>query len=306
LKHIFIINPAAGKRNCTTELYAAADQLRDKHGLDCQCMLTQRPGHATELCRSIAETGEEVRFYACGGDGTINEVLNGIVGFPNAAMTCIPVGTGNDFLKNFGPEMAEKFKNVRNLFDGPQKQLDVIECNGRYALTIACSGFDAKVADDVHKFGSGKASYIAALTSNFFFRKFISRWTLSVDGVAVEGDYTLVACCNGRYYGGGFMPVAHARMDDGVLDTLIVKGITRPAFLSFVADYSKGNYWKFPHLAKCVQGKVIRIQSEEEDIVTCLDGEIMRSRDVTLQLSDKKVNFFGPVGFDCNATAREK
>ena len=306
MKHIFIINPTAGNRNCTRELYAAADMLRERHGLDCQCMLTQRPGHATELCRSIAETGEDVRFYACGGDGTVNEVLNGIVGFDNAALTCVPVGTGNDFLKNFGPEMAERFKNVNNLYNGPQKQLDVIECNGRYALTIACSGFDAKVAEDVHKYGSGKASYIAALTSNFFFRKFVSHWTLSIDGVPVEGDYTLVACCNGRYYGGGFMPVAHARMDDGVLDTLIIKGVTRPAFLAFVSDYSKGNYSKFPHLAKCVQGKVIRIQSKDEDVVTCLDGEIMRSRDVTLRIAAEKVNFFGPVGFDCNATVREK
>lgn len=102
MKHIFIINPTAGKRNCTTELMEMAKGLETRHGLDVDCILTKRPGHATEKVRAIAQAGEAVRFYACGGDGTVNEVANGIIGCPNAAMTCIPVGTGNDFLKNFG------------------------------------------------------------------------------------------------------------------------------------------------------------------------------------------------------------
>ena len=79
-------------------------------------------------------------------------MANGIIGLPNAAMTCVPVGTGNDFLKNFG-DAAPLFSDPENLFDGPQFSLDAIECNGRAALTIACSGFDAQVAHDVHRYG---------------------------------------------------------------------------------------------------------------------------------------------------------
>ncbi len=77
------------------------------------------------------------------GDGTVNEVANGIIGFDNAAMTVIPVGTGNDFLKNFGTDM-EKFKDAENLWNGPQFPMDAIDVNGRIALTIACSGLDAR------------------------------------------------------------------------------------------------------------------------------------------------------------------
>ena len=111
--------------------------------------------------------------------------------------------------------------------------------------------------------------------------------------------------CNGRYYGGGFMPVAEARMDDGVLNTLVVKKVSRLTFIKFVNPYSKGQYYKFPHLARCSTPKVIRIRSEKADIVTCLDGECITSDDVTIQLSDKRLNFFGPTGCSCNRTARK-
>ena len=95
--------------------------------------------------RKLAESGEAIRLYACGGDGTIHEVANGIAGFPNAAMSCIPTGTGNDFLKNFGPD-ADKFSDVENLWDGDAFPLDLIDCNGCLCLTIACNGIDARIA----------------------------------------------------------------------------------------------------------------------------------------------------------------
>ena len=114
-------------------------------------------------------SGEPLRFYACGGDGTVNEVANGIIGYDNAAMSVIPVGTGNDFLKNFGDDL-DKFRDAENLWDGPQFPMDAIDVNGRVALTIACSGIDARVARDVHNFSEspildGKSSYIVSLLS---------------------------------------------------------------------------------------------------------------------------------------------
>ena len=145
---------------------------------------------------------------------------------------------------------------------------------------------------------------IASLAVNFLFKGIGSHWTVELDGVAVEGDYSLVAVCNGRYYGGGFMPVAEARMDDGVLNTLVVKKVSRVTFAKFVGPYSRGEYAKFPAYAHCSTPKVIRIHSEKPDIVTCLDGECITGSDVTIRLCDKKLNFFGPEGCSCNATAR--
>ena len=308
MKHIFIINPNAGKYDSRQRIYDMADALREKHGLDVQCILTKKQGHATELTRKLCDSGEELRFYACGGDGTVNEVANGVIGYDNAAMTVIPVGTGNDFLKNFGGA-ATLFEDAENLWDGPQFPMDAIDVNGRIALTIACSGIDARVAADVHKYSEsplldGKTSYIASLAVNFLFKGIAAHWTVELDGDAVEDDYSLVAVCNGRYYGGGFMPVAEARMDDGVLNTLVVKKVSRVTFAKFVGPYSKGEYAKFPVYAHCSTPKVIRIHSAKPDIVTCLDGECMTNSDVTIRMSDRKLNFFGPEGCSCNATAK--
>jgi YegS/Rv2252/BmrU family lipid kinase len=308
MKHIFIINPAAGKSDSTQKIYDMADRLRLAHRLDVQCLLTKKQGHAAQIARRLCASGEPLRFYACGGDGTINEVANGVIGWDNAAMTCIPVGTGNDFLKNFGGD-ADRFRDAENLWDGPQFPMDAIDVNGRIALTIACSGIDARVARDVHKYSEsplldGKTSYIASLLVNFLFKGISSHWTVELDGEAVEDDYALVAVCNGRYYGGGFMPVAEARMDDGVLNTLVVKKASRPAFVRFVGPYAKGGYRKFPQLARCSTPQVIHIRSEKPDIVTCLDGECISSDDVVIRLSERRLNFFGPAGCSCNATAR--
>jgi len=309
MKHIFIINPTAGKRNRTTELMEMAKRLEQAHGIEVECILTKSRGHAAETCREIASRGEPVRFYACGGDGTINEVANGILGFDNAAMTCIPSGTGNDFLKNFGPDAAERFADAENLWDGPQFAMDAIDCNGHCAVTVACCGFDAQVAEDVHTYGKSKylndkGSYIASLAVNFLVRGLGHRWSVTVDGETALGDYALAVVCNGRYYGGGFMPMGEARMDDGVLNALVRK-ISRLEFLQFVGPYSKSGYSRFPHAAKPCTPRELVIESADQDIVICLDGEIFRDKRVVIKLSDKKVNVFGPAGFNCNATARD-
>lgn len=308
MKHIFIINPRAGKQDQTARIYGMADRLRDVHGLDCACMLTDRPGGATEMARKLAASGEALRLYACGGDGTVSEVAGGIAGFSNAAMTCIPAGTGNDFLKNFGPDMA-KFSDAENLWDGEVFPLDLIDCNGRYCVTIACNGIDARVADSVHRFSrspllNGRGSYLCSVAANFLFRPIGQHWTVTLDGETLEDDFALVSMCNGRYYGGGSTPVPEARMDDGVLHTVLIKNVSKATFARLFGAYSAGKYRDLPPgLIRVYTAREVRIQGAE-DIVTCLDGECFRSREVVMRLADRKLNFFAPRGSSPNATAR--
>ncbi|MBR3641833.1 MAG: BmrU protein [Oscillibacter sp.] len=310
MRHVFIINPRAGKKDQTARIYAMADALREKHGLECLCLLTERAGGAEELARRQAESGGEVRVYACGGDGTVNEVCNGVAGFPNAAMSVIPIGTGNDFLKNFGPDRA-KFSDAENLWNGEVRQLDLIDCNGRLCLTIACNGVDARIAETVREFGSspllsGKGSYVASAAAHFLFRGISRHWTVWLDDEEIEDDFSLVSTCNGRFYGGGFMPVPEARMDDGVLHTILVRAVSKATFARLFGPYSRGEHEKLGAAVRVCTPKVVRIHAapDAEEIVTCLDGECSRSRDVTMTLSDRKLNFFGPAGCDPNANAK--
>lgn len=310
MKHIFIINPTAGRSDSRARVYAMAEKLRTEHGLDVECMLTKSCGHAITLTRGIAESGAPVRFYACGGDGTANEVANGIAGFPHAAMTVIPVGTGNDLLKNFGPEMLPKFSDAENLWNGETQQLDLIDCNGRLCLTIACSGVDAQVAENVHDFNSspmlgGRKSYLASVVANVILRPIGHHWTVTLDDEVIEDDFTIVSMCNGRYYGGGSVPIPEANMTDGVLNTILIKTVNKVKFATMFGTYSAGNYRELPsELVSVSTAKVVRIHSDDKDIVSCLDGECLHSHDVVLKLSDKKVNFFGPKGCNPNATVR--
>ena len=308
MKHIFIINPTAGKRDATGRIRAMADRLAREHGLECQCLLTQRAGHAEELAREAAASGEAVRLYACGGDGTLHEVVNGAAGYENAAVTSIPVGTGNDFLKNFGAD-AEKFADAENLWNGDEQTLDLIECNGRLCVTIACTGLDAQIAQDVHRRGdlpllSGKGSYLLAVAVNFLCRKFSKRWTVSLNGEEFSDDFVLAAVCNGRYYGGGFSPIPQARMNDGTLNVILVKKVSHLEFARLIGKYSDGRHEELTNWARVAETREVVLSTEDGVLTTCLDGECFSAPRVEIRLSDKKLRVFGPAGCDCNATAR--
>ena len=122
---------------------------------------------------------------------------------------------------------------------------------------------------------------------------------------ATIGEYAMVCVCNGRYYGGGFMPIADARMDDGRLDALIVRRVSRAKFLRLAPAYARGEAWRFPDVARRVQTNSVRIQSREPFALS-LDGEIQYRTDAQIMLSTKKLHFFAPAGASCNRTARRR
>lgn len=307
MRHVFLVNPAAGQQDQTARFAAMADSLHRRHSLNCTLLRTDGPGSAETAARRLAETGEPLRLYVCGGDGTAHEAACGIAGFSNAAMTCIPAGTGNDLLRNFGAD-AVQFQDAENLWDGPAFPLDLIDCSGRLCLTIACNGIDARVADSVRRFSHlpllrGRGSYLASVAANFLFRGIGQHWHVSLDGAEEEGDFALVSMCNGRYYGGGSCPVPEARMDDGVLHTVLVRSVSRTTFARLFGAYSAGQYRRLPAgLIRVETPRVVRIRADEP-FVTCLDGECFSSREVTMRLSEKRLNFFGPKGCSPNATA---
>ena len=98
MEHVFIINPAAGKQDKTEVYRSAIDKICTERKLNYRIAVSARAGDCTRIAREAAETGEEVHLYACGGDGTLNEVVAGAAGFPNAAVTHFAGGSGNDFV----------------------------------------------------------------------------------------------------------------------------------------------------------------------------------------------------------------
>ena len=149
MRHVFIINPVAGPRNSAKTLLDRVEAAFPDG--DFEAYTTQGAGDAKRLALRALEPGDPVRLYACGGDGTLNEVVNAAAGKPWAAVTNVPMGTGNDFLRIYGTG-KKRFSDLAALKDGPQAALDLIDCNGLLGLDIVCVGVDARVAADVHRF----------------------------------------------------------------------------------------------------------------------------------------------------------
>lgn len=304
MKHLFIVNPNAGKKRDIEKFCEQVHEVfRDRQ---VEIIFTERAGHAEELARGAAQSGEEVRIYACGGDGTLNEVVCGAAGYDNAAVTNVPHGTGNDFLKIFGENYRAGFSDLAALADGPQAAFDLMDCNGKLGLGVVCAGVDARIAADVHKYKrlplvGGIGAYILSMVENFLFKDIARPANIQVEGQTLTGGTTVICICNGRYYGGGFMPVGEAMPDDGILDMLIVPKVSRLTFLRLVGAYGKGEYLRFPNLIRHFHGTEIDFDSKEE-IVTVVDGEVMRDHAFRVKLSEKKINFFYPAYLNYDST----
>lgn len=294
MKHLFIINPAAGKKASTVEL----DKLLSTLSFEHEVVYTKEAGDAERIARAAAQTGEELRIYACGGDGTLNEVVNGAAGFDNAAVTCVPKGTGNDFLKIFGPNYRELFYDLESLANGPQTPFDLIDCNGKLGIDVVCCGVDARIGAGVHRyknwhFVSGMGAYILSLIEHVLLKGITRPMQVELGGQVLEGETTLVCVCNGRHYGGGFMPVPEAMPDDGVLDMLHIKGVTLLQLPALIGKYAKGQYRQLPRFVTHHHGQSVTFSSPEE-LVCVVDGEVMRGNAFTVRLSERKINFFYP------------
>lgn len=304
MKHLFIINPAAGKRGSTRALVSKIETLfqaefpEETH----EIVFTGGVGDAERLTREAIDVGGPIRIYACGGDGTLNEVVNGAAGHSRAAITNVPKGTGNDFLKIFGPDWRSGFSDLKALVEGPQAALDLMDCNGKLGLGSICAGVDARIAADVHKYKglplvTGIGAYILSLVANVLFKDIARHARVEVAGQVMDEDVSIICVMNGRYYGGGFMPVGDAQPDDGVLDILVVPKVNRLTFFMLVGKYAKGLYRQLPHLIHAYHTKSISFSSPQE-MVSVVDGEVMRSSSFHVQLSERKINFFYP-GYLC-------
>ena len=297
MKHLFIINPAAGSRDRTREYSVAIHEACSARNLDYRIEVSSAPGECTRIAREAAETGEEVRLYACGGDGTLNEVAAGAAGFPNAAVTVFSGGSGNDFVKLFNDPKA--FFDLERLLDSEEAEFDLIRCNGDIALNICSVGLDARIGTDVASYKripllTGLRAYAASTVVNVI-RGIAEHYVVEINDEVIDGEHTFVCVCNGRFYGGGFNPVPEADPADGLLDVLLVKKVTRAQVPMVIGKYKNGRYAELPHLVRHLRTKELRIRCDKATPVN-LDGELRMAQVVDFKVADEKLRFFYPKG----------
>ncbi len=299
MKHVFILNTHAGKRNDAGALAPAIRGFFDANPRFGTPILyfTEAPAHATALAREACRSGEPVRIYACGGDGTIAEVLQGMHNCPHAELACVPCGSGNNYLRLF-PD--RDFKNLPALISGTPHQVDVIACGDRVSLNIACIGMDADVAAKMVKYKhlplvNGSMAYNLAVADVFCHRigKDLSITIDTLHGKAErEGRYFFALAASGQYYGGGYHGAPMARPDDGILDFVLVKAMPRLEVLKFLPSYKAGTFLDCTYVEH-FRGTAMRVHCDQGAAVA-LDGECFTCNDINFALADHTVSFVIP------------
>lgn len=298
MTNCFIINSSAGKRDSR---HALAENLRKASG-DFKIYRTKGPLDATRFIRTYCTNhpDEKIRFYACGGDGTLNEVINGVVGFENAEAACYPSGSGNDYVKYYGGK--ERFLDIDKLIEAPAVPVDLINVNGFYSVNVVNAGLDAyacKTMGEVKKvpviggknayyFGVAK-SFVAAMKTKAF---------VYADGELLNesGEFLLCTAANGKYYGGSFCCAPYSVNDDGLMEVCLVKPISRSRFLSLVKSYEEGKHLEDPKFKdilvyrRCKKLEIIA----EEDIALTIDGELVINKKFTCEIVPKAIKFAVP------------
>ncbi len=297
MHHLFLVNPTAGKSDQTEVISAGAKKLCDALGETYEVKVSTCRGDLTRLTREAGETDREMRVYACGGDGTLNEVIAGGAGYKNLAITSIPCGSGNDYIKQFSNPSEffdlQNFKNVRT------DDLDLMDAGGNLAANICSVGFDARIGTAIDAYRrfpllGGSRAYVASIVVNTIKGVAKPCRVELPEGVVADEKLTLVCVCNGSWYGGGFHPIPTATSQDGLLDVLVVKKASRLTVARVIAAYQKGKWEDYPKYITHYRTKEIRLITPEKEPVN-LDGELLMEKDITIKVLPGALRFFAPV-----------
>lgn len=307
MKHIFVINPCAGKSDATDYIRQKVGELGED--IDIEIYVTKTQGDAKVfVSRRCEETPSEVlRFYACGGDGTINEVVSGIIGRPNAEMTCYPSGSGNDYVKYYGEKHS--FLNLQELVKGEVRKVDVMRVSNvtgsgndiRYSMNVCNFGFDAIVCKTMEQVRrkrliGGRNAYTTGIIKALFTGR-RTRCRITVDGREVHnGEMLLCTLGNGRYVGGAYQCSPLSQNDDGLVEVCLFKPLSLFRFIKLIGSYRDGS---FIH-RKDIQDKMTYLQGRDieieapEPIDFCVDGEMLYGSRFHIEQLSGAISFVTP------------
>lgn len=277
MKYIFIVNPESAKGNAMKIIGNIEKVCKQEH-IEYEVCYTLAQGDATRLAQSYKD--DENIIYAVGGDGTLSEVLNGVVGTKNK-IGIIPAGSGNDF-----------YRTVKELAKA-EIESDVGVVNGKYFLNIACVGIDAEVANNVplmkKKNVKVKNLYTASILYTFTHFKFKQIHFKSQEKDE-KGNFTILSICNGRYYGGGYNISPKASLGDNYFDVYYINKLRLPSIINLLLKLKKG---KLEQDKRTNHFKTNNITvTSEEPIRFNVDGETIENTKFEIKIIPKAIKIY--------------
>lgn len=294
-KTLFILSSTAG----STEFKFNKDDIfkvYKENGLEnsIEIVETKYKNHSTEAARDFIEREKGKKsIIICGGDGSLNEVANVI--YPSdTSLGLIPMGTGNDFSKNF----SYKNFSIEKTLNRTIKPIDLIEINGKICINVTSLGFDTKILANAYSFldknpSLGKKAYIKSVIYSL---KNIEYESLEIeikshDGKTIKtsGEYLLLAICNGGFYGSGFNPITDALIDDGILNLALVHKIPFLKLLPLIVKYKKGRHENSKYF-ESHKVKSCTIKSKK-NFMANIDGEIFQTNKIDFKVLENVMNW---------------
>ena len=274
MKHVFIVNPISG-RGKALKVSLGIKKICEEEKLDYLIHYTNGPKDATRIAKKVK--GSKNIIYSVGGDGTLNEVLNGVIGTKNM-LAVIPAGSGNDFYRTLSK------------MDDEMPLIDVGKVNGKYFLNVVSIGIDAEVAKNAEVMKKLKVPtsqiYNASIVYTFFKYKF-KDIEFSVDNTRSKNKCTILTICNGKMYGGGYKIAPEALLSDGYFDVYIVDKISKPTLPFLLGKLKKGTHESLKEVHK---SKATKIKFKcDYDLVCNVDGEIMIDRKFNIKILPKSL-----------------
>lgn len=299
MKHIFIVNPVAGKgkhvAKLTEDIKAACADAK----ADYEIYTTKCAGDGREYVHTVCQNGTAARFYACGGDGTVNEVMQGLAGNKACELAVIPCGSGNDFVRTFGDL---PFNDIKAQLAGKSSDCDLIKTNLGLCVNLCSAGFDSWVGKRVAEYKnlplvSGSMAYVISVVRQLFCRMWYTAEFKLDGGELFEAKCTLAAFGNGICYGGGFKATPYASTSDGLIEAVFVKDVSRLTFIRLVGAYKKGEHLrdaKFKDIVTYKQIKSLEMHSKS-DVCVNLDGECQLVKDFTAEILPNAIKLSLPI-----------
>ena len=310
MKHLIIMNPKAGEDN-KIGFDIKGEILKNFSALDYEVYETTGPRSVIPFLKEYFKNHRELtRVYACGGDGTVHEVVNGLVGAHNAELAILPIGTGNDFVKIYGAtnEKVGEFRDFKQLIDGEAKPIDLSKISGPsleepwYSINVINFGFDAIVGakGNINKQKGKKNPYGPAAIIPALLKGRFNNTIIKADGEQLNKKKMLLGSLGqGQWVGGQYHAQPHSDNTDGLIDVMMLKCMSLARLMiQYFGKYQRGEHLDNEKLMKRIvyrRAKTVEIIAPK-DIDICVDGEMIRGNHFDVEVCPGAIKLVYPAG----------
>lgn len=282
MKHVFIVNSISGKGKALRSVSTIKEVCEELH-LDYDIRLTEYPGHTTEIARQY-KAGDDVTLYSVGGDGTLLDIVNGMD--QSLELGAIPGGSGEDFLRYFHLDSSNLKQYIIDTINAKPINIDIGQTDRMKYLNTTSFGIDATINENASELirktiiTKGPA-YILSIIKNAIVMK-ATKTKLTVDGKQLDGNYLVVCCMNGKFYGNGVCAAPKSDLCDGYFDLVLLEKIKGPRIYKILINYLTGNGEKSPEI-KILHAKHVVVDTDEIINIQS-DGENYKSNHLEIKI----------------------